>query len=261
MRGLGDGRFRWWSRRALAEECRRLGRRLRASEEAVAGLVDEREAALQRLALARSEERMRVSRDLHDEAGQSLAILKLVLQGLRPHLAAAASHRLDTAIGLTDRLARELQRVAGGLAPSALDRGEIGHALRALAADWAATSGIPVEVTTRGDDSRLAAPVQAALYRIAQESLTNIAKHALTASQVSVRLHCKIGRAALIVVDDGPGLPSDEVGTGTGQRQSEAQGIIGMGDRVAQLGGRLAIYSKSGRGTCVRAWVPVKEDL
>jgi signal transduction histidine kinase len=190
-------------------------------------------------------ERRRLERNLHDGAQQRLVSLAVQLRVLEKRLGdrdAAVALLRGAAVELEQALA-ELRELARGLHPAVLaDRG-LAPALETLA------SRAPLPVTVEGvPDERLAEPLEAAVYFVVAESLTNAVKHA-EASELRVRMASEGGELRVEIADDGRGGADPGAGEGTGLR--------GLADRVEALGGRLALESPVGAGTVVRAVLPI----
>jgi PAS domain S-box-containing protein len=202
-----------------------------------------------RLAAAQEAERQRISRDLHDTAGQILAGLAMALKVAEsendPSLAA---RQVAEARRLVGTLGRELHTLAVRLRPTALDDLGLEAALGQLVAEWSARSGVRSEFQWGLGMGRLAPDVETALYRVVQEALTNVAKHA-GASRVSVAVSRLDGNVAAVVEDDGSGFDPDSAPEGR-------LGMVGMRERIAQAGGILVVESSPGSGTTVVARVP-----
>ena len=221
-----------------------------ASRAAVAVDLSERLArdALRRIVEAQEAERRRLARELHDETGQALTSILLGLKALEEKLPADDSRAAVG--GLRDLVVSTLQdvrRLAVELRPTALDDFGLVAALERLTQSFAEQSKIPVDFQSTLPPERLPEEVETALYRIVQESLTNVIKHA-HATRVSVLLTRKNGSVAAVVEDDGRGFDPAAVPDG-------GFGLVGMRERVAALGGRLELES-GGRGTTVAAEVP-----
>ena len=206
--------------------------------------------ALRRVVAGQELERRRLARELHDETGQALTSILLGLKHLEeassPESARAAAAELREQIVAT---LQDVRRLAVELRPSALDDFGLAPALERLAEAFGEQSGIAVDIQTSLDSQRLATEVETALYRIVQEALTNVAKHA-EATRVSIVVTRKEGSVTAVIEDDGQGFGA---GGGTG----EGLGLVGMKERVGLLGGRLALESTEGAGTTVVAEVPV----
>lgn len=210
-----------------------------------------------RLQSAREEEKARIARDLHDELGQLLTGLKMDLRWLERRVGElppspethALLDRAVAASALADQTSRSVQRLAAELRPGALDRLGLEAALRQEARRFAERTGIPCEVAL-GDAGTVLGPDGATtLYRIAQEAMTNVARHA-GARRVRLALDRAGGDVVLRVEDDGRGLPSGaEVRPG-------ALGLLGMKERAAMLGGEVRLEPRSGGGTVVLARLP-----
>jgi two-component system, NarL family, sensor histidine kinase UhpB len=185
---------------------------------------------------AQEEERKRIARELHDEVGQVLTGVMLQLDDADAR--EAVRHSLE-----------EVRRIARELRPEMLDDLGLLSALRALS-NTAAHQGLRVERQLEIGDLRLGPEVELAVYRVAQESLTNVMRHA-QAAEVLVALQQVDGALRLVVRDDGRGLP-----TGDGQA---GVGIAGMSERALHVGGRLTVASSPGAGTEVRLDIPLPE--
>jgi len=207
--------------------------------------------ALRRVVNAQELERRRLARELHDETGQALTSILLGLRGLEGVKDEAT---LKTAVGEVRDLVRstlqDVRRLAVELRPKALDDFGLVPALERLTDNFAEQTGMAVEFTPNlpGGD-RFPPEVETALYRLVQESLTNIIKHA-QAKEVSIVLQRKAESVSVIVEDDGVGFePGRETGDGIG--------LLGMRERVGLFGGRVVIESRPGAGTTIVAEVPL----
>jgi signal transduction histidine kinase len=198
-------------------------------------------------------ERERWARELHDDALQGLAAIRINLATALQSKAEERPARIERAAEETlERLEEqinELNRLINDLRPAALERLGLAGALQALAEESAARSGIPVATTIEigeepsGDEERL-------VYRLVQEALTNVVKHA-SASQVEVSAREGDGKIEIAVRDDGEGF---DPATSTGGR-----GLTGMRERIELLGGEIEVSSKPGAGTEILASVPLQE--
>lgn len=213
---------------------------------------------LEQVISAQDEEQRRIARELHDETGQSLTSLLVGLRSLHdaPTLEEARARAAELR-RITARTIDEVRRLAWGLRPSALDDLGLIAALEQYAAEYAQSRGLAVDVQARGlDSSRLPLPVESALYRIVQEALTNIAKHA-DARNVSIVIQRHPGWVQTIVADDGSGF---DVDTALNTPEGWAHlGLHGMRERAALLNGSVTIESTPGEGTTVYARVPLAE--
>ena len=236
---------------AFSDDDLRLAESL-ADRAAVAVDLSERVGrdALARVVKAQELERKRLARELHDETGQALTS---ILLGLKPLEQSARTDEERAAMASLRELVvstlRDVRRLAVELRPSALDDFGLATAVERLADTFRDSTGMRVDVETRLGEVRLPPEVETALYRIVQEALANIVKHA-EATHVSILLTRKEFSVAAVVEDDGKGF--DETDTG-----DNVLGIVGMRERVGLVGGRLAIESGSGSGTTVAAEVPI----
>ncbi len=206
--------------------------------------------ALQRIVSAQEAERRRLARELHDETGQALTS---ILLGLRPVEEARNEEELRAAVSEVRELVRstlrDVRQLAVELRPAALDDFGLVPALERLTQSFAEQTGIALEFEASLPPGRMPTDIETALYRIVQESLTNIVKHA-RAGSVSVVLTRKDDSVSVVVEDDGVGFEPGRTGDG-------GLGLLGMEERVALLGGRVAIESRPGAGTTFVAEVPV----
>ena len=221
----------------------------------VGALERERNDLLRQLATAEEEERLRLSRELHDEMGQLLTALLLGLKTLeRGPDAGDQSARIEELEKLADRIARETQQLALDLRPAALDTLGLELALENLLQEWTERTGTEIDFHSVGlGGERFSPEVEAALYRVAQEALNNVLKHA-RATRVSVLLECRERFLRLIVEDDGTGFDVEQTLASPGK--ARRLGVRGMRERVARLGGTLEIESSPGGGTTLFVRIP-----
>jgi len=211
---------------------------------------------LERVIAAQEEERRRIARELHDETGQSLTALLVglrTMEGARTIKEAQAhAHELRRIAAQT---LDEVGRLAKGLHPSVLDDLGLVAALERYAADFAKSYAIAIKVLTKGlEASRLPLAVETALYRIVQEALTNIAKHA-TAKTVEVSIDARPTCVWATVKDDGRGFDLEEARRTSGA--SAHLGIHGMQERAALLKGSIQIESLPRSGTTISVRIPL----
>jgi signal transduction histidine kinase len=207
--------------------------------------------ALRRVVEAQELERRRLARELHDETGQALTSILLGLKALEERTGDEASRAATQELReLVVSTLQDVRRLAVELRPTALDDFGLVAALERLTASFAEQTGISVDFETALADERLPEEVETALYRIVQESLTNVVKHA-RARRVSILLARKEGSVKAVVEDDGRGFdPAEQAGDGFG--------LVGMSERLALLGGRLEVESDADAGTTIAAEVPVR---
>ncbi len=207
--------------------------------------------ALERVLSAQEDERRRLARELHDETGQALTSILLGLRGLEE---AKDPETLRTAVSEVRALVRstlqDVRRLAVELRPKALDDFGLVAAVERLTDSFAEQTGIGIEFVPHVGEERFPPEVETALYRIVQESLTNVLKHA-RAGHVSIVLTQKDGSASVVVEDDGIGFEPARARDG-------GLGLVGMRERVGLLGGRLTVESRPGAGTTFVAEVPLR---
>jgi PAS domain S-box-containing protein len=223
------------------------------AERKIAADAERLEQLSRRLLAAQEDERRRVARELHDELGQALTVIKINLQA-RERLKDRTPAGLDAEnIRIVDDALQQVRRLALALRPSMLDDLGLLPALRWMAEQTAGRAGFAVHLDADIPELRLSPEVETACFRIAQEALTNIARHA-RAERVTIELRREDGMLALAVQDDGRGFDTAAVLERT--RAGGSTGVLGMQERAALAGGRLEMESMPGRGTTVRARVP-----
>ena len=203
--------------------------------------------SLRRVVAAQELERQRLARELHDETGQALTSILLGLKEIEE-----GGPREATVARLREQVLETLhsvRRLAVELRPKALDDFGLVPALERLAETFAGQTGIDVDFEAMMGDERLPAEIETAIYRIVQEALTNVVRHA-GAGHVSVVLARKSNAVAVVIEDDGRGFEA----SGT---DGAGLGLVGMRERLGLLHGRLAIESTEGSGTTVVAEVPL----
>jgi PAS domain S-box-containing protein len=222
---------------------------IRQDEEEVRGEL------LERLLWAQEEERRRIARELHDEAGQDLTSLLLRLRALEDSRSLReAVSRAARLRGLAARTIDGLGRLARGLRPGVLESLGLRPALERLADEHAAALRVPVTVDATGFGRARPSPeVETAIYRIAQEALANAGRHA-RAHRLEMLLARERDRVRLVVRDDGRGFDT-EAALRSSVRRGRL-GLQGMRERVLMLGGSLSVLSQRGKGTTVSVTVP-----
>ncbi len=201
---------------------------------------------------AREEEARRIARELHDEAGQLLAGVHIALEGIARELPASAYPRVLETRALLDRIEAQLRGVSHQLRPPVLDTLGLKPALEFLAGAVSARTGAAVSVSG-STGGRLPNMVETALYRIAQEALNNVAKHA-RATRASVELARTDGRIECTIRDNGTGFQPKSADDGQGQI---GLGLIGIRERLDAVGGSLRITSAPSGGTELFVIMPV----
>jgi two-component system, NarL family, sensor histidine kinase UhpB len=210
-------------------------------------LEAERRDAARSVLRAQEQERQRLAQDLHDEVNQALTAILLRLEAAAQAAPPELRRELQTTKDLATQAMEELLHLARELRPTALDDHGLLPALRTQVSNFAERTGIDAHFRRRGDVPWLTDEQQLVLYRVTQESLSNIAQHA-GAHRVIVELS-SIGRLVLRISDDGRGL----VGGANGKAPDRqgGLGLSGMRERALLAGGELSIHSTEGRGTIV----------
>ncbi len=202
-----------------------------------------------RLAESEEVERQRLARDLHDMVGQNLNALGINLNLIQAHMPEATPElvrsRLDDSLALVQETTASIRRVMDDLRPPMLDDFGLVATLHWYGAQFASRTG--VAVTVRGEEPvpRLAAPTENALFRVVQEGLTNVAKHA-QATQVTVTVAADDGAVRLVVADDGVGFEPTQVAT---PNRHGGWGLMTMAERAEAVGGHFRVESQPQQGT------------
>jgi signal transduction histidine kinase len=195
------------------------------------------------------DERQRLAGEIHDTLAQGLVGIVTQLEAVvqtSPELSAKGRRHLDQARALARSSVTEARRSVRALRPEQLEQAELVEAIEGLTRRWSVDTGIPVRTETTGCPQPMPDEIEFALFRVAQEALTNVAKHA-AATKVGVTVSF-LGDAVLLdVLDDGHGFDPTE--------RSAGYGLAGMRDRLARVGGLLEVESAPGEGTAVNASV------
>lgn len=254
---------------AVAEANEALEHRVEERTRELSEMSELRQELLRKLVAAQEEERGRISRDLHDDTGQQVAALLLTLGNLMTHPALTdspdAMHHLEKAHLLAEEVTRKSHRLSFNLRPTGLDDLGLMGALHHYAEVWTGWSGVPTQVTSAGfdDGTRLPSELETTIYRVAQEALTNILKHATgselpedkRATRVSIVVQRMDGGVLAIIEDNGPGFDVEAtLSRPPGQRRL---GIFGMQERARLVGGTLDVESDLGKGTTVYLRLPL----
>lgn len=253
------------NRKLAAEinERKRTARALRASEEHYRRLFNETREMQERLRnlshhvlRAQEAERRRISRELHDEVGRAMTAISVNLEMLKPNRAGTAAFRQNVA-AIHARLVETMETIHGfarELRPALLDELGLLPALRSYLHAFADRTGVQVRFQASAHAEQLNDDLKTVLYRVAQESLTNVAKHA-QASRVEVTIRKHQHGICMEVADDGKSFREDHLKSAKGPNQL---GLLGMQERVRLVNGRFDIRGEPGRGTTVRVLIPFK---
>jgi len=213
-----------------------------------------------RLVNAEESERLRLSQELRDQTGQSLNAAMLELQDIEPLVTQGGRQRLHMLRDRMSEIGKTLHRVAWELRPASIDELGLASALNNYISEWGSHYGIGVDFYSGGDSKfdELSDEARSTIFRVAQEGLTNIVKHARGATSVSVVLEHVNAMIQLVIEDDGCGF---NTGVARGHANNHnGFGLAGMRERLASLSGELEIESSIGAGTTIFARVPFKSE-
>jgi signal transduction histidine kinase len=243
----------WMLQKERAEsEVYRLNAELRAR-------VEERGELLGRLLTAQEDERRRLARELHDELGQGLSSMALTLelaQRMADRDPQGTVRHIDQTRVMIAEASDQMYDLILGLRPSVLDDLGLVTALQAQAKRTLEPAGITYDLEAHGLANRLPPTLETILFRIFQEALSNVQRHA-KARHVHLRLARDDGILEAEIQDDGAGF--DSAASSSGPWKGQGLGLMGMRERAAQCGGDLEIDSRPGHGTCLRVRLPVPE--
>ena len=222
--------------------------RLQESEDSLRAAQERYRALSRRLLEQQEQERSALSRELHDQLGQSLFAVSLNLEAIQSELSPASRTSVPESIRVIRQMIQQVQTLAFELRPSSLDEVGLVGALRFLAARHEERTGVHATFTATPPDARAPVEIETACFRIAQEALTNVARHA-RAQHVEITLTAQDNAIEVAVRDDGVGFDVARLRTGPG--------LVGMSERAELAGGRLDIESSPGAGTTLRARFPL----
>ena len=216
---------------------------------------DQQMLLARKVLMAQEEERARISRELHDELGQLLTALRLEMGWLEKSISVERKNEtgvLGNSISLVEQATGELRRMCKGLRPPLLDDLGIEPAVRLLVKEFRELSGIRVSLNMELDErtDQVSEEIALCIYRILQESLTNISRHA-GATQVTIKLTVSSDVLTLLVADNGSGFDPNNLG------ELQGWGLQGMSERSSLVGGALEIHSDPNRGTQIIFQVPL----
>lgn len=203
------------------------------------------------------EERRRIARDLHDSTGQKLVALKMQLTQLGQSQEGAGKDAFQEQMKLLDEAVQEIRTLSQLLHPPLLEEAGLASATRWLAESFGERAGLQIDLKLDDELERLPESVEIALFRVIQESLNNIHRHS-GADRVSIELNNGAKSLVLRISDNGKGLPPEIMSGIPGKRATFGVGILGMRERLSQLGGTLSINSTR-KGTVVEAKVPAPQ--
>ncbi len=237
--------------RALRESAERRERQ--HAEDKLRRSLDQLRALTTYLQYVREEERTRIAREVHDELGQALTGLKLDLSWLATKVARSTQpvqDKVKTMVNHIDETILTVRRIATELRPGILDSFGLVAALEWQANEFQSRASIPCQVTSSVDDSQLNQEVTTVFFRIYQEALTNIIRHA-NATRVDVLLTEENGALVLAVKDNGRGISEEEIAN------TRSIGLVGMRERAMLIGGDITLQGAPGQGTTLTLRVPL----
>jgi len=240
MRAISD-------RAALAIERAQMTDALREREQRIAELSGH-------LLSVQEEERKRISRELHDETGQALMVIRLYLGMMEGGVTQRnVRGKIRETVDVVDRTIEGIRRIIGKLSPLVLQELGLVAAIRKEAKDLAKATGVKARVVISDGVGRLAPGTEQAIYRVVQEALHNVAKHS-QAKSVTVQVAREDKRVQVVVEDDGIGIQHR-----SGSRERPQFGLAGIKERIAMLGGVARVISAKGKGTRIEITVPAGE--
>ena len=204
---------------------------------------------------AQEEERKRISRELHDETGQGLMVIRLYLGMLEASVTTRAGKaKIRETLDVVDRTIEGIRRIIARLSPLVLQELGLIAAVRKEAKDLAKSAGVKAKVNVSSDFGRLPPAVEAAFYRVVQEALHNVAKHA-SATTVTIEMRREGDLVSLCIDDDGVGISPKPAGG------RQTFGMAGMRERIGNIGGKVKVISARGKGTRIEVNAPVSSGL
>jgi signal transduction histidine kinase len=225
---------------------------VKRTEQALRASSEQSRKLAARLLSVREEERTRIAREIHDELGQSLTAVKIDLAWLASRLPRRNTpmlERIRSTLELADSIIKSVRRISTELRPGILDLG-LAAAVEWQAQEFQARTGIQCKLRLPAQEA-IAPDVSTALFRILQETLTNVARHS-GATLAEVVLQKDRTRLVLAIRDNGRGFDHADPSL------SGSLGLVGMRERAAILGGGVSVSSAPGKGTSVIAWIPLR---
>jgi PAS domain S-box-containing protein len=244
-------RLKYLGRDASMVSFHDITERMQAQEERQRS-IEQFRALAARLQCVREEERKRVAREIHDQLGQVLTAIKIELSSLALEFPAEQKHqskKTASILKLVEETIQSVRRISTELRPGILDDLGLVAAIEWAGEEFEARTGTKCHLDLPADDISLDTEQATAVFRIFQETLTNVARHA-DASETKVRLAKDSHNLTLEVQDNGLGIPEDKLSNG------KSLGILGMRERALLLGGELTIRGAPGKGTTVRVQIP-----
>ena len=234
--------------------------RKRAAEQISAGVI-ERDDLRRRLMQAQEDERLRLAHELHDQTGQSLAAVMLELKGIEQLVNDDGRNRIRGLREQLDQMGKSLHHVAWELRPASIDELGLASALANYVAEWSEQYGIEADFHCRDAKlDELPEEVRTTIYRVVQEGLNNIAKHASEATTISIVIDRADAILQLTIEDNGSGFDVASQTELSGIRWRGRLGLAGMRERLSLIGGHLEIDSSIGFGTTIFVRIPIERE-
>jgi len=231
----------------------------RRSADALTSALNERDEMRRRFLQAQEDERLRLAHELHDQSGQSLAAAMVELKVVEDSIDETSRERLRRLRTRLDHLGRTLRHVAWELRPPSIDELGLSSAIMTYAADWSTQFGIDCDVHCSDDRiDELPDDIRTTIYRVTQEALTNVAKHAASATSVSVIIERAGNVLRLTIEDDGCGFDEDARAVAGPDRRG--LGLAGMRERLLLIGGTFQVESAPDSGTTIFVRIPLERQ-
>jgi signal transduction histidine kinase len=238
----------------LKQSAEQVAVALHETEDALRSSREELRALTGSLLHAQDEERRRVSRELHDDISQNMATLQFDIEALEQTLPPSLESEKQTLLAIRDtaaQLSNDLRRMAHALHPSTLDLLGLTVALSAYAREFSRRTAIPVEFSASGAPAEVAPEIASSFYRIAQEALRNIARHA-AGSAAQIRLTGDDSRLTLAIQDSGPGFDREAM------RGQGGLGLVSMEERARLIHASFQLQTAPGRGVAITVSAPLE---
>ncbi len=220
--------------------------------------IAERDQLRRRFLQAQEEERLRLAHELHDQTGQSLTAVMLELKNIEPLVEASGRDRLRSIRKQMEQMGKSLHHVALELRPASIDELGFSGVLANYISEWSAQFGVEADFHCRDSHlDELSDEIRTTIYRVIQEALTNIAKHAHGATTASIILARTGAMLQLTIENDGAGFDPETAVDLPNQRKRRGLGLAGMRERLSLLGGDLVIESSNDAGTTIFARIPL----
>jgi PAS domain S-box-containing protein len=229
------------------------------AQERLSAALSQRDELRRHLMQAQEQERLRLSRELHDQTGQMLTAAMLELKGIESLVNTQGRPRLRQLRDQLEQIETTISRIAWELRPASIDELGLGSALAHYVSGWSKQFSIEVDLHCPHDLDNVADEIRTAIYRIAQEALTNVAKHAKDATAVSIIVDQTGLVLRLTIEDNGCGF-NTETATARCEFKRGGHGLAGMRERLNLVGGSLEIESTLGLGTTLFARIPVAHE-